>query len=93
VGGDLVAAADFAVAEHVGARASLVDERSRCAGLSRLRGQAFEVRARLAQPLPVALDGADRERFADERVEVVAAGDEVPEQPRPPTASVRPRLG
>ena len=77
-GCDLVADADFAVAEYVGAQASLVDQRSQCARLSRLRGQAFEVRARLAQPLPEALDAADPELFADERVEIDAAGDDVP---------------
>jgi hypothetical protein len=34
--------------------------------------------ARLAQPLPEALDGADPERIAEERVEIDAAGDDVP---------------
>ena len=75
---DLVADADLAVAEHVGAQAALVDERAQRAGLARRGGQALEVRARLAQPLAEALDVADAEVLADEGVEVDAAGDDVP---------------
>ena len=74
---NLVAGADFAVAEDVGAQASLVDERPQRAGLSRLRGQALQVGAWLAQPLAEALDSTDHEALADERVEVDAAGDDV----------------
>ena len=75
---DLVADADLAVVEHIGAEASLVDERAERAGLARGGGQALQVRARLAQPLGKALDVADPEVLADEGVEFDAAGDDVP---------------
>src|SRR3954462_4281187 len=76
--GDLVADLDLPVAEHVGAQAALVDERSERAGLPRVRRQAFEVCTWLAQPLPHACHATDRERLADEGVEVDPAGDQVP---------------
>src|SRR5215218_5332628 len=75
---DLVADADLAVAEHIGAEATLVDERAEGAGLPRRGRQALQVRARLAQPLAEALDVADPEALADEGVQVDASGDDVP---------------
>jgi hypothetical protein len=43
---------------------------------SRPCGQALEVRAWLAQPLPETLDVSDGERLADERVEIDSAGEQ-----------------
>src|SRR5947208_3057922 len=70
--------ANLLSAEHIGAEATLVDERTEGAGLPRRGRQALEVRARLAQPLAEALDVADPEVLADEGIQVDAAGDDVP---------------
>src|SRR4029077_20304832 len=76
-GRDRRADADLAVAEQVDPQATLVDEGAQRPGLARLRGQALEVRARLAEALAEAVDLADAEAPADERVEVDAAGHDV----------------
>ena len=55
-----------------------MDERSQDAGLPRLRGQPLQVGARLTQALAEALDVADSKPPADERIEIDAAGDDVP---------------
>src|SRR4051794_21034220 len=68
-----VADGDLAVGENVGAQAAAVDVRAQHARA----GEPLEVRAGLAEPLPVALDRADREAPADERVEVDAARDDI----------------
>ena len=70
---DGVADVDGSCLDDVGSDAASMDEATEC---SRCR-ESFEMGAGFAAALPEAADLADAERFADESVEVDAAGDDV----------------
>jgi hypothetical protein len=70
---DLVAEANDATRDDVGAEAAAVDEWAEQSG----SGEFLEVGARFGQPAADALDGADPEASADEAVERDAARDDV----------------
>jgi hypothetical protein len=63
---------DFAVGQHVGAETAAVDECAQGAGLSRLRGQALQVSAGVAELLSEALHVADPKPLSDEGVAIDA---------------------
>src|SRR3954452_17556272 len=72
-GGHRIADGDLPVREDVGAQAAAVDQAAQHPALGQLR----ELVARLAELDALALDPADAEAPADERVEVDAAGEHV----------------
>jgi hypothetical protein len=64
---------EFSVAEYVGAKATTVDQRSKCTP----GGEALQVRAGLTESLTEAFDVSDPEASSHEGVEVDSPGDDV----------------